>query len=84
MYIIYISGGGPPGPKNARADFLSQSSPDRDPLSDHTLVQWVSPGAWPQVARVCREFPDDEGIDATDWPSHSSDLNPAEKLWHKY
>lgn len=30
------------------------------------------------------EFPDDEGIDATDWPSHSSDLNPAEKLWHKY
>lgn len=45
---------------------------------------WLSPGAWPQVARVCREFPDDEGIDTTDWPSHSSDLNPAEKLWHKY
>ncbi len=32
VYIIYIyilyGGGGPPGPKNARADFLSQSSPD--------------------------------------------------------
>ncbi len=28
VYIIYIyGGGGPPGPKNARADFLSQSSP---------------------------------------------------------
>ncbi len=35
VYIIYIyiyiyiyGGDGPPGPKNARADFLSQSSPD--------------------------------------------------------
>ncbi len=27
-YILY-GGGGPPGPKNARADFLSQSSPGR-------------------------------------------------------
>ncbi len=28
IYIyIYYGGGGPPGPKNARADFLSQSSP---------------------------------------------------------
>ncbi len=26
IYILY-GGGGPPGPKNARADFLSQSSP---------------------------------------------------------
>ncbi len=27
IYILY-GGGGPPGPKNARADFLSQSSPE--------------------------------------------------------
>ncbi len=30
LYILYGGGGGPPGPKNARADFLSQSSPGWD------------------------------------------------------
>ena len=29
----------------------------------------------PNVARVCRQFLDDEGIDAIDWPSRSLDLN---------
>ena len=29
--------------------------------------------AHPHVARVCKQFLDDEGTDATDWPSHSPD-----------
>ena len=31
----------------------------------------VQDSARPHVARVCRQFLDDEGIDATDWPSRS-------------
>ncbi len=30
--------------------------------------------ARPLVAKVCRQFLDDEGIDAIDWPSCSPDL----------
>ena len=44
-------------------------------LSELMWVQWarVPPGAgqW-----VCRQFLDDVGIDAIDWPSRSPDLNP--------
>ena len=36
----------------------------------------------PHVARVCRRFLDDEGIDAIDWPSRFPDLNPIESLWY--
>lgn len=56
-----------------------------DPLSDLMLVQWdmvllVQDNAQFHVARVCRQFLDDEGIDATDRSSHSPDLNPIENL----
>ena len=37
--------------------------------------------AQPHVTRVCRQFLDDEGIDAIDWPSLYPDLNPIENLW---
>lgn len=37
--------------------------------------------AWPQVARLCRQFLDDKAIDAIDWSSHSPDLNPIDYLW---
>ncbi|KAG7459480.1 hypothetical protein MATL_G00211130 [Megalops atlanticus] len=40
----------------------------------------VQDNARPHVARVCRQFLDDEGIDYIDWPSRSPDLNPIENL----
>lgn len=46
---------------------------------------WVSPGAWQCLvpwARVCRQFPEDEGIDTIDWPPHAPDLTPVEHLWN--
>ncbi|KAG2456868.1 TCB2 transposase, partial [Polypterus senegalus] len=41
----------------------------------------VHNNARPHVARVCRQFLEDEGIDTIDWPPRSSDLNPIEHLW---
>ena len=32
--------------------------------------------ARPHVARVCRQYLEDEGIDTIEWPSRSPDLNP--------
>ena len=44
-----------------------------------TLVQV---NAQPHVARVCRHFLNDEGIDDIDWSPCSPDLNPNEHLWY--
>ena len=41
----------------------------------------VQLNARPNVARVCRRFLDEEGIDSIDRPSLSPDLNPNEHLW---
>ncbi|KAL0152204.1 hypothetical protein M9458_051927 [Cirrhinus mrigala] len=37
--------------------------------------------ARPHVTGVCQQFLQDKGIDAMDWPVHSSDLNPTEHIW---
>lgn len=42
----------------------------------------VHDNTWPCVARVCRQLPEDKGIDIIDWPPHSPDINPIEQLWH--
>ncbi|KAI4874008.1 hypothetical protein NFI96_007246 [Prochilodus magdalenae] len=41
----------------------------------------VHNNARPHVARVCRQFLENKGIDTIDWPTGSTDLNPTEHLW---
>ncbi len=41
----------------------------------------VHNNARPHVARVCRQFLEDEGIDTIECPPRSPDLNPIKHLW---
>ncbi|XP_066575636.1 protein FAM149A [Amia ocellicauda] len=49
-------------------------------LEGHTDLHVLANGTLIAV-RVCRQFLDDEGIDAIDWPSRFPDLSPIENLW---
>ncbi len=58
-----------------------------NPLSD-PYAGAVGPGfllvhddARPHVARVCRQFLEDEGIDTIEWLPRSPNLNPIKHLW---
>ncbi|KAI4876915.1 hypothetical protein NFI96_030225 [Prochilodus magdalenae] len=45
-------------------------------------LRWCSgSNAWPHVARVCRQFLENKGINTIDWPTGLPDLTPIERRW---
>lgn len=57
-----------------------------DPLSSYARAEGPEfllgqNNAWHHGERECRQFLDDEDIDAIDWPSRFPDLNPSKDLW---